>query len=158
MKINLSKVVLGTALALGATLSAVADDKLVVNGTDGSKTEHAISEIARIKFDGSRMLVTTTTGDKEYQIDAIARLTFDLVSTANAEIKASLDDLTVEISGGILTVTSAKGAPVDIRLFNLQGHAVAAVKSDAAASFDLNTLTKGVYIVKANNKVIKLTR
>lgn len=158
MKINSLKAVIGAALVAGVALSGSAENKLVVNGADGSKKEHGLADISKIKFAGDSMVVTTSAGEAAYQLSSIAKLTFDLVTTADAEIQASLNDVNVTVAGGVLTVTSTDNAPVDMRVYNIQGVAVATVKGEGSALVDLNSLAKGVYIVKANNKTIKITR
>lgn len=152
------RMVIGATLVAGFALSGAAENKLVVNATDGSKSNHLLSDVKRIKFDGARMVVSTAQGDASYELGAISKLTFDLSTSANQEVAASLGDLSVAVSGGVLTVNAKPDCAIDLRLYNMQGVAVSAVKGSGSASIDLNPLAKGVYIVKANKKTIKITR
>ena len=96
---------------------AGADDKLVVTGTDSKQTAISIADVSRITFNGDKMKIATTKGDLDYQLGAIDNLAFDLEASAADHIETSLrDDITLGISGGILSVSAPAGVPLGSRL------------------------------------------
>lgn len=63
----------------------------------------------------------------------------------------------MKAEGGIVTATDASGATVAIDVYALNGARVLRAAGKGTVSADLNALTTGVYVVKVNNKVFKLT-
>ena len=59
------------------------------------------------------------------------------------------------ISGGALVV-SGVSEPIQVTVYNLKGAVVLTQTITAEDSFDMSNLPKGVYVVKANNEVVKV--
>lgn len=149
---------LGLALLLlaGVSLSASAEEKgLVITAKSGDLTKLKVTDVQNITFDGNTMNVHMTSGDRTFIVDDIEEMHFDLTTSID-DINADLGDLKVTIAAGVMTVTA--DAPVAIKVYGLNGIVVASASGNGSASVDLNTLAKGVYVVKANNKVIKVNR
>lgn len=158
MKLNSSKIAAFALFALLATGVGHADDKLVVTAAGGSQTGVSISDISRISFDGNRMIVTTSAGDTPYELADIDKISFDLSTSALDDIEVPMDDITVSVSGGVLTVKASADIPLDVAVYNLRGVLVSSQSGTEQISVDFNALASGVYIVKANDKTIKFTR
>lgn len=145
--------------ALAVTATAKADDKLIVTGTDSKKAEISLSGISQITFDGDRMTVETATGNFDYQLASVDNLSFDLEASAVDNIEVSLrKDVSLSISGGILSVCAPSGQPLSVAVYNLKGVLVARQSGMENVSIDFNPMAQGVYIVKANGKTIKFIR
>ena len=59
------------------------------------------------------------------------------------------------ISGGALVV-SGVSEPIQVTVYNLKGAVVLTQTITAEDSFDMSNLPKGVYVVRANNEVVKV--
>ncbi|WP_300300594.1 T9SS type A sorting domain-containing protein [uncultured Muribaculum sp.] len=158
MKLNYSKTAAFALFALLAAGVSHADDKLVVSGAAGSQTGVSISDISRISFDGGRMIVTTSTGDTAYDLGDIDKISFDLATSALDDIEVPMDDITVAVSGGVLTVKASSDVPLSVDVYNLRGVLVSSQRGSDQISVDFNAMASGIYIVKANDKTIKFTR
>lgn len=145
--------------ALAATAIATADDKLIVTGTDSKQAEISLAGISQITFDGDKMTVETANGNFDYQLALVDNLSFDLEASALDNIEASLrKDISVSVSGGILTVNATAGQPLSVAVYNLKGVLVTRQAGVENVSIDFNPMAQGVYIVKANDKTIKFIR
>ena len=150
------------AIALSAAMVAggnlYADDKIVVSGLEGSQAI-SIADISQITFNGDVMTVTTVNGPVDYRLSDVDNITFDLATSAVDEIEASLaEDVNLNVSGGVLTVTAPAEVPLLVAVYNLKGILVATQAGYESVSVDFNNMLPGVYIVKANGKTIKFTR
>lgn len=135
-------------------------DNLVVTGTNGIQTKVAIPDISRITFDGDNMkILTTTAGEQIFAIADLDNMKFDVVSSSIDDITADLgDDISIVTSGGVMTVNSTAGASVNVVVFSIKGSLITMQSGIGSVSVDFNTVTPGVYIVKANNKTVKFFR
>lgn len=134
-------------------------DNLVITGSNGVQTKVAITDISRITFDGDNMkILTTTNGEQVFAIGDFNNMKFDVVSSID-DITADLgDDISIVSSGGVMTISSAAGGSVNVVVFSINGSLVTMQSGVGSVSVDFNTVTPGVYIVKANNKTIKFIR
>lgn len=151
--------ILASVAATCPAFSAGADN-LVVTGTNGVQTKVAIPDISRITFDGDNMkILTTTDGEQIFAIVDLDNMKFDVVSSSIDDITADLgDDISIASSGGVMTISSGAGASVNVVVFSINGSLVTMQSGVGRVSIDFNTVTPGVYIVKANNKTIKFIR
>lgn len=145
--------------AMAVTAAAMAEDKLIVTSTDSKQASLNLAEISQITFDGDKMTVTTAAGDFDYRLGDIDNLSFDLEASSVDNIELSLrKDVSLSISGGILSVTTSAAQPLNVAVYNLKGVLVARQAGIENVSIDFNPMAEGVYIVKANGKTIKFIR
>lgn len=150
------------AIALSAMLMSgghiYADDMLVVSGSDGRLSNVSVADITQITFNGDNMTIATVNGNVDYQLSSVESLTFDLATSAVDEIETSLsEDVTLNVKGGVLSVTAPADVPLLVAVYNIKGILVATQADKESVSIDFNNMAPGVYIVKANNKTIKFT-
>lgn len=150
---------LALAVALLAATGVQADAKgtMTVNGS-GAGAAIPVSSISRITFDDHTMNVATADGGSQaFDVNALSNITFDLSATGGVEkVTANLDDLTVEACGGRLTFTAPSGAAIDVKVYTTAGALSMAAAAEGTLTVDLTTLAKGVYLVRANNKTLKV--
>ncbi|MDE7153741.1 MAG: T9SS type A sorting domain-containing protein [Muribaculaceae bacterium] len=159
----IKKLLLSLCLGILVSASAAAQDvttaKIKVDGKESSLGEMIITTGSQITFADGNMVVTTGDDTQSFSLDEIKEITFDLSMSAADNIEAELtQDLAISLTDGILTVTSESDSAVDIAVYNINGSHVASAHAVGTASIDLNGLAKGVYIIKANQKVIKFNR
>lgn len=146
-------------VALMAAVGGVAradDAKMVLNKADGN-TSIPVSGITKLTFEGTTMTVATADGTTQVDVFDLDKITFDLSVSSIDDIASADDALVVKAEGGVITATVASGAPVAIDVYALNGAPVLRAAGKGTVSADLNALTTGVYVVKVNNKVFKLT-
>ena len=59
------------------------------------------------------------------------------------------------MAGKTVKATSASGAEVEIRVYNMAGIAAAGIRAKGEAEIDFSKLQSGVYIIVCGNKNIK---
>jgi hypothetical protein len=165
MKIRTTLLLLMSAAAFLSTpaLRAQADttDTMQISYTaGGDNTVFDITDVSRITFDGDNMIVaTTTSGDKSFAIADIDKIRFDLDVAHVDDISANLgDEISIDAAQGLLNISIANGGMLNVAVFNMQGQALKTINAEGFVSLDLNSYTPGIYIIKANNKIIKYVR
>lgn len=149
---------LATALLAATGVQADAKGTMTVNGS-GAGAAIPVSSISRITFDDHTMNVATADGGSQaFDVNALSDITFDLSATGGVEkVTANLDDdLTVEALNGLLTFTATSGGSIDVKVYTTAGALTTAAAGEGSVSVDLTTLAKGVYLVRANNKTLKV--
>lgn len=148
---------LATVLLAATGVQADAKGTMTVNGS-GAGAAIPVSSISRITFDDHTMNVATADGGSQaFDVNALSNITFDLSATGGVEkVTANLDDLTVEALNGLLTFTAISGGSIDVKVYTTAGALTMAAAGEGSVSVDLTTLAKGVYLVRANNKTLKV--
>lgn len=155
----MKKRILLAGIAMGLCASMYAEDKLVVTGNGGTATSVEISKISEITFDGNTMLVVTPDGRLSFHTDDISQISFDLSLSGTDKITSSLsENLNISTDNGIVTVSAADGMAVTLDIFDIKGACRMSLRANGTVTADTSTLPKGVYIIKANDKVVKYIR
>lgn len=154
---KVQRIIAGAACILALGFGADAKDELTISATGGGRTL-PISEVSSITFDGDRMTVSTAGGNFDFALADVEDITFDVELQGIDDMTQDLEQMQVAIEGGILTATAPADEPVNVAVYTISGAAVAHVAAKGSASVDLNPLASGVYIIRANNKTIKITR
>lgn len=137
-------------------ITAAAQTKLVVNGPDGKATNIPVGTISEVTFSENGMTVVTPAESLTFAFSDISDISFDAqVEGVDGSI-AELDDLTISYNSGLLSVTAP--AEINLSVFNIQGQQLIQVSASEHATVDMNPLSSGIYVVRVNNKTIKLTR
>lgn len=157
---HLLAVSLLTAGSAVTALGADDTDRIVVSTTSGSPASVSLTDISQITFAGDSMTIATLNGGENiFKLTDIESITFDLVTSSADNITANLgNDVNITVDGGIMTVSTAADAPLNVTVYNLNGILVTALGGQGSVDVDFNPMPAGVYIVKANNKTIKFIR
>lgn len=160
---NKSLIISTLCLCLSLPLLSSAQDaktaKIVVNGSETAIGTMALTTETKITFEGGNAVITAGTETGTYALTDISSITFDLESGAAEEIEADLsDNLSVSISGGIISAVSSTDDEITVNAYGINGIPVIAAKAKGSVTIDTNSLAKGIYIIRINNKVIKYNR
>jgi hypothetical protein len=162
LKINRKQLLVSAVIALmgGVAINALADDTITITKQEGgADSVFSLSTVNRISFSGDSVVVATATGDTKIAIADVDKIKFDIEVTAVDDITAGLgDDLTIIVANSQVTINRADGGEISTTVYNLQGQPVTAQVAQASVTIDLTSLNAGVYIIKANNKVIKVKK
>lgn len=147
-------------LAAAATATAMADDAVPVmlvhtqSGTGPLQVE--VSGKTRITFAGNTMQISQASGESKLDIGDVNYMEFDMRTSSDENLCAPLtDDITLAVAGKTVKATSASGAEVEIRVYNMAGIATAGIRAKGEAEIDFSKLQSGVYIIVCGNKNIK---
>jgi hypothetical protein len=139
---------------------ANADEYLVVQSANGGASQKFnVADITQISFSGNDMVVEQSSGSTTIAVTDIEQITFDLQTSAVKTVEAELsEDVTFAASNGVVTITNPTGNALNIAVYNLKGMPVYQRTGVSSDTIDFNAMSAGIYIIKANNKVIKFTR
>jgi hypothetical protein len=147
---TLRTLVASLLLVLGAT-AALADDYqyLTISQNDG-ETSYTVSSIRKITFDATNMVLHLSDGSE--QSLPLADLSKMFFSKDGSGVSLTPMQSKMHFSGGVLRTNIAAGEHVAI--YNMKGEKV--FSANESGTFDLTTLTKGVYIVKVGTETRKV--
>lgn len=146
-----------SAIGIGSFVSASADDQLVV-GTTNATTKYKLTDMQKITFRGDSIVVATAAGTAMHHMGDVTKMHFDVETGVADNLKADLDNVSITVAGGVLTVNAANGVMVNVTVFSMAGRNMASMQGIASASVDFNGYAPGVYVVKANGKTITFVR
>lgn len=142
---------LASLLIMAGAVTAQADDYkyLSIAQDNGGAVDFSITNISRITFDASNMIVHLSDGSTQsLPLSNLQRMFF---STTPSGIQ-SVTQSRMSFSGGVLRADIAAGERIEI--YDMGGQRV--FSSNQSGTFDLTTLTKGIYIVKVGSETRKV--
>lgn len=150
----MKKIALSLWVALCCMTAHAADGKsLFVSFNDGSKIEFALSTLPEVTFGDDKMTVETTSTTASYELWKVSTFTYGTTT----DIKQVSQDTRFAWEGDRIIVD---GKANKVSIYSLDGKAVSIspIINNDKTIISLEGLTKGVYIIKINNKSIKITR
>lgn len=141
---------------LSATLPAVAQQMLI--DKNGSNNEIvALENLKEITFRGTAVNVTQADGTtNSTEMSVINSISFGDY-TAIDNINPDIHELVAYISSDEIAVNCKAGSQVTI--YNVTGTQVLSTRLGAdCGSISIANLTKGIYIIRANNRTAKIVR
>lgn len=139
------------SLLLCTGISTLADNYVYLNVTKTDGESHfTVSEIDKITFDQTNMVLHMTNGEKStLPLAQLQKMFFSKESTGIATVSKSQSVFTSE--GSLLHVKVGKGEIVT--LYNIKGEQL--MQADHDTTIDTKNLPNGVYIVKTGNQTRK---
>ena len=150
----MKKIALSLLIALSFISAKAADGKsLFVSFNDGSKIEFALSTLPEVTFGNDKMTVKSTATTVSYELWKVSTFTYS-TTTGIKQVETN-NKLAFEGDRIIVDGTNNK-----ISTFALDGKAIklSPTTAEGKTIINLNALTHGVYIIKINNKSIKVAR
>lgn len=145
---------------LGAAPPLLADDFIVINTLSSGKANKInIENINNISFLDDKMIIDSTDGLLTVELDDIDNIGFALATNATDEVSVDLsEDIHIDIRQSVMTITGAPETDIQVAVYDLKGfiHYQATVKD--SITIDFNNYNEGIYIIKANNKLIKFKK
>lgn len=135
------------------TAHAADGKSLFVSFNDGSKIEFALSTLPEVTFGDDKMTVKTTSTTASYELWKVSTFTYGTTT----DIKQVSQDNHFVWEGDRIIVD---GKANKVSIYSLDGKAVSIspIINNDKTIISLEGLTKGVYIIKINNKSIKIAR
>lgn len=150
----MKKIALSLWVALCCMTAHAADGKsLFVSFNDGSKIEFALSTLPEVTFGDDKMTVETTSTTASYELWKVSTFTYGTTT----DIKQVSQDTRFAWEGDRIIV-DGKANKVSIYALDGKTVSISPIINNDKTIISLEGLTKGVYIIKINNKSIKITR
>lgn len=150
----MKKIALSLLIALSCISAKATEDKsLFVSFNDGSKIEFALSTLPEVTFGNDKMTVRSTATTASYELWKVSTFTYGTTTG----IKQGETNNKFAFEGDRIIVD---GTNNKISTFALDGKAIklSPTTAEGKTIINLNALTHGVYIIKINNKSIKVAR
>lgn len=143
------------ALLLMVCTNLMADDyKYLTISYNDSEDDISLPVVQKISFENNCVVVKTTDGKYSYPISIMDKISFNTrdIDTAIEAMSEQAEGLTFK--DGTLTV---KGDGL-LRIYNTSGALLSIANVKEGANVSLNNLPAGVYIVRMNDKTIKVRK
>lgn len=150
----MKKIALSLLIALSSISAKATDGKsLFVSFNDGSKIEFALSTLPEVTFGNDKMTVKSTATTASYELWKVSTFTYG-TTTGIKQVETN-NKFAFEGDRIIVDGTNNK-----ISTFALDGKAIklSPTTAEGKTIINLNALTNGVYIIKINNKSLKVAR
>ncbi len=129
---------------------------LVLHHANGTTTDVELYTMPQVKFDGDRVLITSTVLDMEYPKQDVLRFTYKGgalgISKPNGKVEYSKENGQLVFHGikstGDIAVHTVKGIRVPVRI-QLSG---------STATLPLSAIPSGVYLLTVNGRTSKFTK
>ena len=141
-------------LALFCSIVAKAEDKsLIITFSDNTTQTFVLSALPQITMANNKMTISAGSTTAEYDLYKIKTFTFSGTTGIenienNSSIIAEGDKIIIE------------GANANVKIFSVDGK-TATLKTTSLSNstiIDISSLGKGVYIIKANDKTLKISK
>ena len=144
-----------TLLALVFSVSGFSDNyKYLAISQTNNETQYELSQIQKITFDSSDMIMTLTNGGEQRLPLASLQKLFFSNGSVDAITTTKNDLSTVKVKDGQLHVEVAEGEHLII--YNMKGEAVFSASKPTTRVID--NLPKGIYILKTGHKSQKIIK
>lgn len=150
----MKKIALSLLVALSYMTVKAADGKsLFVTFNDGQKVEFALSKAPEVTFGNDQMTIKTTEATASYELWKVSTFTYG-TTTGIKDVEANKN---VALEGNRIIID---GTNNKVSAFALDGKAIHLSPTTLGSKtiIHLDELTQGVYVIKINNKSIKIAR
>lgn len=144
-------IMMAAMLAVG--MNAMADNYAYLTvGQDNGETSIEVSQISKITFDASNMIVHLSNGSQqELPLSSLSRMFFSETGSQGISLMQAGQEK-IRYEGGSLRLQLADGEKAII--YNMKGEAV--YTTNRSAEVTLDNLHKGVYIVRVGSETKKI--
>ncbi len=141
------------------TLRISAQNTLIIHQNDGSQICFGFLEKPVIKYTETDMILTTTSVVVEYPLSSISKFTFTEKETSVSSISTDAVIPTIILNDNIVCISGAKSNQL-VSLISIDGRVISTHKTDANGLlyFSIEPLSKGIYIVKIESLICKITK
>ena len=145
-------------VAGGSNASAQAQQRLVVWQKSGEKVYFDLAERPRTTFEGSNLVITTTTLTVSYPLEQVLRYTYELPPSGIENVNLS-KPVHISHRDDALYLENLKPG-IRIQLFTTDGKLLATEQADGrqTITISLAQCPAGIYIVKANDVTYKMMK
>jgi len=146
-----------TILLLACSLMAGAQNAISIHQKDGKVANFAFSEKTIVTYADNQLVITTTKTSVQYPLYLLQKIDFELTdATAIEQVKP---DAKFRFTDGTLYITGGDPGS-QVVIYDMRGMTEGQYRIDDAgnAVISLQSLSKGLYIVKTNHFTFKFTK
>jgi archaellum component FlaG (FlaF/FlaG flagellin family) len=149
----MKKIALSLLIALSCISAKAADGKsLFVSFNDGSKIEFALSTLPEVTFGDDKMTVKSTATTASYELWKVSTFTYGTTTgikqVENNKFAFEGDRIIVDGTNNKVSAFALDGKNIKLSPITVGDKTI----------INLSELTNGVYIIKINNKSLKVAR
>lgn len=149
----MKKIALSLLIALSCISAKAADGKsLFVSFNDGSKIEFALSTLPEVTFGNDKMTVKSTATTASYELWKVSTFTYGTTTgikqVENNKFAFEGDRIIVDGTNNKVSAFAPDGKAIKL----------SPITAGDKTIINLSELTHGIYIIKINNKSIKVAR
>lgn len=151
----MKKIALSLLVALACITAKAENGKsLYVNFNDGQKVEFALAKTPEVTFGNNQMTIKTTEATTTYELTTVASFTYNADATGISKTETD-NKLAWEGNRIIVDGTNNK-----VHVYTIDGKnmGISPIVTGSKTILNLDSLTKGIYIIKINNKSFKIAR
>jgi hypothetical protein len=131
---------------------------LNIANTDGSVKSVKLTDIKKINFSGSNMVLNLQSGTAEsVLISGVNRMYFSLYTSLNNVFGSSALSVFPNPALDIISFKNLTDTPTLISVFNVTGSKVCDLLINNN-SVDISSLRKGIYLMKVGTQIVKITK
>ena len=141
-------------LALFCSIIAKAEDKsLIITFSDNTTQTFVLAALPQITMSNNKMTISAGSTTAEYDLYKIKTFTF----SGTTEIKDIENNSSIIAEGDKIII---EGANANVRIFSVDGKTATLKTTNLSSStiIDISSLGRGVYIIKANDKTVKISK
>ena len=141
-------------LALFCSIIAKAEDKsLIITFSDNTTQTFVLAALPQITMANNKMTILAGATTAEYDLYKIKTFTF----SGTTEIKDIENNSSIIAEGDKIII---EGANANVRIFSVDGKSATLKTTNTSNStvIDISSLNRGVYIIKANDKTVKVSK
>ncbi len=141
-------------MAVFCSMIAKAEEKsLIITFSDNTTQTFVLSTLPQITMANNKMTILAGATTAEYDLYKIKTFTFSGTTSIrniedNSEIKTEGNKIIIEGTNANVRIFSIDGKPATIKTINTSNSTV----------IDISSLNSGVYIIKANDKTVKISK
>ena len=141
-------------MAVFCSMIAKAEEKsLIITFSDNTTQTFVLSTLPQITMANNKMTILAGATTAEYDLYKIKTFIFSGTTSIrniedNSEIKTEGNKIIIEGTNANVRIFSIDGKPATIKTINTSNSTV----------IDISSLNSGVYIIKANDKTVKISK
>ena len=141
-------------MALFCCIIAKAEDKsLIITFSDNTTQTFVLAALPQITMSNNKMTISAGSTTAEYDLYKIKTFTFSgTTSIGNIEDKSD-----IKTEGNRIII---EGTNANVRIFSIDGKpaTIKTINTSNSTVIDISSLNSGVYIIKANDKTVKISK
>lgn len=157
-----TRLTLTAMLLMLATVGAWAQNAIAIHQKDGTVAMFSFAEKPVVTYSGNDLVLTTTKTSVSYPIYMLQKIDFDVdwdEATDIAEVDAAAESEQFRFSGNAISISGCEPG-TQVGLYTVGGLKAGqqTVGSDGRAVISLQTLDKGIYVVKTKRVTFKFRK
>ena len=141
-------------MALFCCIIAKAEDKsLIITFSDNTTQTFVLSTLPQITMANNKMTILAGATTAEYDLYKIKTFIF----SGTTSIRNIEDNSEIKTEGNKIII---EGTNANVRIFSIDGKSTTIKTTNTSNStvIDISSLNSGVYIIKANDKTVKISK